>query len=266
MKLTILGTGNASAVKRYNTCFALSDQGQHFLVDGGGGNRILKVLEDAGILLEEVHDIFITHGHIDHLLGVVWLIRMTGQKMYQGQYHGQLRIYGHQEAVAAITAIVNLTMEQKVVNLLGEQILLVAVKDKETRKILNFEITFFDIDSTKTRQFGFTLVTAAGKRLTCCGDEPYRPSEESYVRGCDWLLHEAFCLYAERDRFKPYEKQHSTVQDACRTAEELGVGNLILYHTEETHGEQRKGLYLAEGARCFSGNLYVPEDMEIFNI
>ena len=38
---------------------------------------------------------------------------------------------------------------------------------------------------------------------------------EQYVRGSDWLLHEAFCLYAERDIWKPYEKHHSTVKDAC---------------------------------------------------
>ena len=80
MKLTILGTGNATVTECYNTCFALSDGNRHFLVDTGGGNRILKVLKDTGIQLEDIHDIFITHEHIDHLLGVIWLIRMIGQK------------------------------------------------------------------------------------------------------------------------------------------------------------------------------------------
>ena len=80
----------------YNTCFALSDGNRHFLVDTGGGNRILKVLKDTGIQLEDIHDIFITHEHIDHLLGVIWLIRMIGQKKIgQGKYEGNLRIYCH---------------------------------------------------------------------------------------------------------------------------------------------------------------------------
>ena len=79
MKLTILGTGNATVTECYNTCFALSDGNRHFLVDTGGGNRILKVLKDTGIQLEDIHDIFITHEHIDHLLGVIWLIRMTSK-------------------------------------------------------------------------------------------------------------------------------------------------------------------------------------------
>ena len=54
MKLTILGTGNATVTECYNTCFALSDGNRHFLVDTGGGNswviteiiynRIIKIL------------------------------------------------------------------------------------------------------------------------------------------------------------------------------------------------------------------------------
>ena len=32
MKLTILGTGNATVSECYNTCYAISDEGKHFLV------------------------------------------------------------------------------------------------------------------------------------------------------------------------------------------------------------------------------------------
>ena len=45
MKLTILGTGTAEVTECYNTCFVISDENRHFLVDAGGGNRILKVLK-----------------------------------------------------------------------------------------------------------------------------------------------------------------------------------------------------------------------------
>lgn len=41
MKLTILGTGNATVTECYNTCFVISDDDRHFMVDGGGGNTIL---------------------------------------------------------------------------------------------------------------------------------------------------------------------------------------------------------------------------------
>ena len=48
MKLTILGTGNAKVTRCYNTCFTLKEGNEYFMVDGGGGNTILKQLEDAG--------------------------------------------------------------------------------------------------------------------------------------------------------------------------------------------------------------------------
>ena len=49
-------------------------------------------------------------------------------------------------------------------------------------------------------------------------------------------------------------------------AEELGVSNLILYHTEDKNLEERKRLYTEEGKAYYSGNLFVPEDMECFEL
>lgn len=264
MKLTILGTGNATVTECYNTCFALSEGNRHFLVDTGGGNQILGVLKKAGIPLEDIHDIFITHEHIDHLLGLVWLIRIIGQKMNQGKYEGELRIYCHSGLVDIITTITGLTIQKKVTKHIGESIRLIPVENGEKRKIVGCEVTFFDIGSTKAKQFGFTLWTPDGKKLSCCGDEPYNSCEEEYVRESDWLMHEAFCLYSEAEKFKPYEKHHSTVKEACCIAEELKVSNLILYHTEETHLRERKNLYTKEGSQYYHGNLYVPDDGEVF--
>ena len=46
----------------------------------------------------------------------------------------------------------------------------------------------------------------------------------------------------------------------------MGVKNLILYHTEDDNILNRKRLYTAEGQPYFSGKLYVPEDMESFEL
>lgn len=266
MKLTILGTGNAAVLECYNTCFVLSDKEEYFLVDAGGGNRILKLLKDAGIELEDIHNIFVTHEHIDHVLGVIWLIRMIGQRMNQGKYEGDLRIYCHQELAEKIQTIASLTIQKKVCRHMGERIQFVKVESGEQREIMGCTVTFFDIASTKAKQFGFTMKLKNGGKFTCVGDEPYNEANYEYVKGSSWLLHEAFCLYAEADKFKPYEKHHSTVKEACQLAEELGVPNLLLYHTEETHLKERKELYTAEGQEYYHGNLYVPDDMEEFII
>lgn len=267
MKLTMLGTGNATVTECFNTCFVFSnEENMHFLVDTGGGNRILKVLKDCGIPLERIHDIFITHEHLDHLLGILWLIRMIGTKMNQGTYEGTLSIYCHSELIEKICAMAEMTIQQKVCKHIGKSILFVAIETGEQMKILDSDVTFFNIESTKAVQYGFTMVTKDGIKLACLGDEPYNPKNECFVRDSDWMMHEAFCLYREAERFKPYEKHHSTVKEACETASQLGVENLILYHTEETHLADRKELYTEEGRQYYSGNLYVPDDMEHFEI
>ena len=47
--------------------------------------------------------------------------------------------------------------------------------------------------------------------------------DRQYVEGSDWLMHEAFCLYAQADQFRPYEKHHSTVREACELAQQIDV-------------------------------------------
>lgn len=266
MKLTILGTGNATVSECYNTCFALSDGSKHFLVDAGGGNRILKNLKDTGIDIADIHDIFVTHEHIDHVLGVIWLIRVIGQHMNQGKYDGNLHIYCHEELADKIQAIANMTIQQKVCKHMGNRICFDVIKNGDKREIVGCPVTFFDIGSTKAKQFGFTIITNTKKKFTCIGDEPYNEINREYVQGSDWLLHEAFCLFSEAENFKPYEKHHSTVKEACQLAEQLQIPNLLLYHTEETHLPERKKLYTEEGLKYFHGNLYVPDDLETFEI
>jgi ribonuclease Z len=93
------------------------------------------------------------------------------------------------------------------------------------------------------------------------GDEPYNERAACYAEGADWLLCEAFCLYAERERFKPYEKHHSTALDAGRLAAGLGVKNLLLYHTEDSALASRAERYTAEAAEFFNGTIHVPSDL-----
>lgn len=94
-RLIMLGTGNALVTRCYNTCFAIQDDDEYFLVDAGGGNGIIRQLQDADISMAQIHHIFLTHEHTDHLLGMIWMIRMIATKMRREQYEGNLRIYCH---------------------------------------------------------------------------------------------------------------------------------------------------------------------------
>ena len=259
MNLTMLGTGNALVTECYNTCFMLGD---NFLVDCGGGNGILHQLKHAGFSLTDIHDVFISHAHIDHILGAVWVIRISAQLMNKGKFSGDINIYSHNEVISLLADLVKKLLLPYQADFVGRRIHLHTITDNETRN----NITFFDIHSQRTKQYGFTMIYDGGKRLTFCGDEPCHKECERYVRDSEWLLHEAFCLYSQRDIFSPYEKHHSTVKDACELAERLHVKNLLLYHTEDTNLSRRKELYTDEGKNYFSGNIFIPYDMETLTL
>lgn len=262
VELTMLGTGNAAVTRCYNTCFTIRNGAQVLLVDAGGGNGILARLEQAGVPLAAVHDVFLTHTHTDHILGVVWVLRMVAQAMNAGKYSGELHLYGHAEGLQALETICRLTLPGKVCRHLHADILLHALADGAEFTAAGMRGQAFDIGSTKARQYGFALQLPDGRRLCCLGDEPYNERAELYARGADWLLCEAFCLYADRERFKPYEKHHSTALDAGRLAAGLDVRNLLLYHTEDKTLATRRDSYTAEAAEHFTGVIHVPDDME----
>jgi ribonuclease Z len=261
----MLGTGSASVKNCYNTCFVLSGDNSHFLVDAGGGNGILKILDEQNISITDISHIFITHSHTDHILGAVWLVRMIGQTINYDGCSRQFNIYCHDEAAAALKAICCATLPASVTKHFDGQIKIHILNDGDIYNILGCDVEFFDIMSDKTKQFGF-IMDINGKKLACCGDEPLQEMLFDKIRNCSWLMHEAFCLYSERDIFKPYQKFHSTAKDACETAEKLNTANLILYHTEDTHLANRKELYSAEGVQYFHGNLFIPDDGESFEL
>ena len=262
MKLTLLGTGNALVTECYNTCFVIEDNEQYFMVDGGGGNTILHQLKHAGFNWMDMRHIFVTHKHVDHLMGIIWMVRMFCQFMNQGEYKGNAYIYSHKEVIDLIRDMAENLLGQKMTQFIDDRLHLVEVKDGETREIIGHDITFFDIHSTKATQYGICMDMGNGKKLTCCGDEPYNDCEEKYAKNSDWLLHEAFCLYSQKDIFHPYEKHHSTVKDACQLASKLNVKNLLLYHTEDRNLLERKLLYQEEGSQYYKGNLFIPDDLE----
>ena len=68
--------------------------------------------------------------------------------------------------------------------------------------------------------------------------------------------------WKETEKFKPYEKRHSTALDAGKLAEDLGVKSLLLYHTEDSDLKNRKERYTKEAAMHFTGKVFVPEDLE----
>lgn len=269
-QITMLGTGNATVSQIYNTCFLLKTPSTLMLVDAGGGNGILAQLKKVNVQISDIHHLFVTHAHTDHVLGVIWVIRMVAQC---NGYEGLLHVYGNDKVMKVIKTIIGMILAKKQLAKVAERVVLHQLEDGDCFEVGDMKLECFDIQSTKEKQFGFraelpSSSDESGKPLVlaCLGDEPYNELNRRYIVGADWMMCEAFCLYADRDTFKPYEKCHSTALDAGKLAEELGVKNLILYHTEEKTLANRKENYTREAAENFKGRIFVPDDLEVIEL
>lgn len=268
-QITMLGTGNATVSQIYNTCFVLQTPSTLMLVDAGGGNGILAQLKKVNVQISDIHHLFVTHAHTDHVLGVIWVIRMVAQcKGYEGLLH----VYGNDKVMKVIKTIIDMILAKKQLAKVAERVVFHQLEDGDCFEVGDMKLECFDIQSTKEKQFGFRAELPSSDEsdkplvLACLGDEPYNEQNRRYIVGADWMMCEAFCLYADRDTFKPYEKCHSTALDAGKLAEELGVKNLILYHTEEKTLANRKENYTREAAENFKGGIFVPDDLEVIEL
>ena len=106
----MLGTGNATVSQIYNTCFVLQTPSTLMLVDAGGGNGILAQLRKVNVQISDIHHLFVTHAHTDHVLGVIWVIRMVAQcKGYEGLLH----VYGNDKVMKVIKTIIDMILAKK---------------------------------------------------------------------------------------------------------------------------------------------------------
>ena len=262
MEIVMLGTGNAAVKRCFNTCFAIREGNDFFLVDAGGGNGILSRLEDAGLDLVNLRGMFITHAHTDHITGAVWIVRMMQQQAMNKGYKGDFPIWCHDESKKVLSFMCDNMLANGSYGYSGGRIKLIEVADGDSFECMGCRFTVFDIFSTKKKQFGFRM-ERDGRVLVCLGDEPYNSRCGKYVQGADLLMCEAFCLSRDEERFHAHEKHHSTALEAAVQAQGLGARALLLYHTEETDLASRKANYTREASGGFTGPVIVPDDMEV---
>ncbi len=264
--LTALGTGYAIATRCFTTSFALRRGQETLLIDTGGGNGILTQLEKAHIPLETIHHIFLSHKHTDHIMGVIWLIRLVGHKLGQGQYQPPLHIWCHASLIAGVEAMCRFMLPARLLPELGNGILFHPVQDGQSAQLAKWPAVFFDTGSVKDIQYGLRLTLGGGKSLVFLGDEPLHEPAVPYGQDADYLLHEAMCLYRDSALYQPARIKHSSVKEACANASRLNAKGLILFHTEDEHLDTRKRDYTAEAQTFFSGIVYVPDDLDTISL
>ena len=134
--LHMLGTGNAMVTQCYNTCFLIHTEKGYFLTDAGGGNTILRKLEEAGVQYEGFHHMFVTHGHTDHILGVIWVIRKIASLMAAGRYNGDFYIYCHDVVKHMLLVMSEMMLKKKDFSYIGTRIHLDELQDGDPRVVV----------------------------------------------------------------------------------------------------------------------------------
>lgn len=263
-KIIMLGTGSGGTIDTYNTCMVIKDEKSNLIVDTGGSVEIVRRLKLVGIGLEDVHNIFITHSHTDHILGLIWLLKKMN-RLFMSDREVNLNIYCNDVVYEAIKGVCGFTLPDVLTESILNKVNFIVLNDGDKCNINGIEYEFFDIHAKGTKQFGFEC-KLNGKKFIYLGDETLKEELKERVREADYVTHEAFCLDAEENKFHAYEKNHSTALSAAKAMNELKVKNIILYHTEETHGVERKELYTKEAQSVFEGHVIVPNDMEEIEI
>lgn len=265
-KFYVLGTGAGIP----ENCFSLSGVLQHddkcLLVDTGGGMQILRQLRLSGINVSTIQDVFISHKHIDHLLGLIPFIRKIITAIRLNEYEGNLNIYCDKEIKQIVDYIIKATFPNAFINEYEDRINYQIIEDGLEYDVIGYKMKILDTYSTASTQYGFEVILEDNKKMFYLGDVPCATQNYERVKNADWVLHEAFSTSEKNKYTALVSKMHSTVADVCKNMSELGVKNLILWHTLDNEIETRKERFLAEGKEYFDGNLYVPDDLDVIDL
>lgn len=285
LSVTFLGTGaSCPTVDRNVAGLAVQREGEMILFDCGEGSQRQMMRYGVGFSFTEV---FFTHYHADHMLGITGLLRTMGLQ----DRTAPVVLYGPRGAQRVLGAAVMLGIER---NRFPVEIVEIRPGDRLTRPeydILAFEtehradtVGYTLVEHTRlgrfnperARELGIPegplwgrlhkgesvlledgrIVTPAdlvgepraGRALVYSGDTRPTLSVIQAARGADLLVHEATFGGDEAERAK--ETGHSTAAEAARVAHDAGVRRLVLTHISPRYNRDATEL-LAEARAVF---------------
>jgi len=265
MQVTFLGTSAAlPTVDRNVSGLMVQREGELLMFDCGEGTQRQMMRYTSGFAVE---DIFITHYHSDHILGIPGLLRTMGLQARTAP----VRLHGPRGAQRHLGPLITLGMERpkfpvEIVELRVDEILnrgeydIVVGEAKHKGECLSYAIVERDrlgrFDPERARTLGIpegpmwgkihkgepvilpdgSIVEPAqlvgppraGRRLVITGDTGPSRTVTDLARGADLLVHEATFGQDEADRAR--ETGHSTAAEAAGVARDAGVRRLVLTH------------------------------------
>ncbi len=285
IEVTFLGTSAAvPTVERNVSALMVQREGELLLFDCGEGTQRQMMRYGSGFGVE---DIFITHYHADHTLGIPGLLRTLG---LQGRT-APLRLHGPRGGKQHLGALVAMGLERmkfpiEILELAPGDVLshgeydLVVAEARHRGDCLAYAIVEHErkgrFDPDHARELGIPegplwgkihrgesvtledgrvvepgeLVgpTRPGRRVVITGDTSPSETIVELARGADLLIHEATFGEDERDRAR--ETAHSTAREAALAAERSGARRLVLTHLSARYSREAPEL-LAEAREVF---------------
>ena len=296
IRVTFLGTAaSRPTVARNVSCVVINREGELLMLDCGEGTQRQMMRYGTGFALD---DIFVTHLHADHFLGIIGLLRTMG---LQGR-ETPMRLWGPPRGAGILREAVNLGVERVPFEI---QIQELEPGDRVSRT--DYDVVVF---ATRhgTGSIGFALVEherkgrfnlerarelgvpegplfgqlhrgnpvevdgrvirpddvvgppRAGRSVVYTGDT--RPARETIevARDADLLIHDATFGADEEER--AHVTGHSTAREAATVAREAGVARLCLTHISSRYAESPRDLE-REARAIFKPTLVAYDGLEI---
>jgi len=267
-RVILLGTGTPNPEpQRMGPAVAVVSGDRVYLVDCGPG--VVRRAAEAGLKMEQLTRVFVTHLHSDHTAGYPDLI-LTPPNSGRSEPLEAFGPPGLHQMTSHITAA---WKEDLDIRLHGTQpveprgFIVEAhdVKPGEVYRDAGVRVVAFAVAHGAWKYaYGYRF-EAPDKTIVISGDTTYSKSLIQAAKGCDILVHEVYSEKGLENRTPDWQRYHSayhtSAPDVGRVAAEVKPKKLVLYHLlpmgqtpEEVVGEVR---------RYFDGEVIYGSDLAV---